>query len=177
MFNSNRRGEESVAGNGAGEEKIALGKKVTQAEERGVAKFAIVLQLLRQRFAIMRGSFLIDNDEIGMKPARDLQSESGVAFLVNGKAVRVFERASNSAGQTRLVIDEENFFPQFTGHAFCQASRMPAELKQGGNNVNGEGEDDGVESEGDHAVDKNEPPHCSRFHLHVGNLAGHADNK
>jgi hypothetical protein len=177
MFDRNWRRQEGIAGNGAGEEKVALRKKVTQAEQRRIAKFAIILQLLRQRFAIMRGSFLIDNDEIGMKPARYLQSESGVAFFVNGKAVRVFESAPNSAGQTRLVIDEKNFLAQSTGHAFCQASVVPAESKQGGNNVDGQREDDCVEGEGDYAVNENEPPHGARFHCHVGNLAGHTDNE
>ena len=66
----------------------------------------------------MSSGALIDDDQIGMKPARNLQSEGGVAFLMDGKAAGIFKSAAHRAGESRLVIDEENFLAPFRGHAF-----------------------------------------------------------
>lgn len=43
--------------------------------------------------------------------------------------------------------------------------------------VNEEGEDNGVKAEREHAVEQSQTPQFARGYLHVGDLAGHSDNK
>ncbi len=160
MVDGDRRGEEGVAGDGAGKEEIALGNKVAQAEQRGVAKLAIMLELLRERFPILRCG-VIHDDEIGMKPARDLKSEGSVVFLMNRIAVRVFQSAPDGAGETRLVIDEKNLPALFRSHAFWLSIACASTLEQTGDDVDGEREDDGVEGKREDAVQEDEPAHLA----------------
>jgi hypothetical protein len=94
MIDANGRSEEGVARNGAGEEKIAFGDKVTQPKQRSIAQLTIALQLLGERFAVLRSCRLIDDDEIRMKPARNLQGKSGIVFFVNGKAIGILKGAA-----------------------------------------------------------------------------------
>src|ERR1700722_656761 len=50
-------------------------------------------------------------------------------------------------------------------------------LKRAGNDVDGEGEDAGIEEERQHTVSERQAAHAARRHLHVRYLAGHADDE
>jgi hypothetical protein len=166
VLDSHRCSEKGIARNCAGEEKIALGDEVAQAKQWGVAQLAIALQLLCKRFTIVSSGALIDNDQIGMKPARDLQSEGGVVFLMDGKAAGIFESAAHRAGESRLVIDEENFLAPFRSHAFGTSIGCANALEQAGDNIDAEGENDGVEGEVEDAVKQHEAADFARGDLH-----------
>ena len=52
-----------------------------------------------------------------------------------------------------------------------------SKLKETRDRINCERENHGVETERQNPVQQHQPPHFSRRNIHIGNLAGHADDK
>ena len=104
------RGEEAVAAEDAAGSDLAFGFEAAQADERRLLQHGVGLDLFGEHFAIRARGHGIDKDEVGLKPARGMQSELTVVFFFDPIFAGALQRAPDEAGDAGFTIDQQDFF-------------------------------------------------------------------
>jgi hypothetical protein len=69
----------------------------------------------------------INHDQVRPEPARGVNGESRIVFFADGIFTRSFKSTPYDARDSRVVIDEENFFQDLHKLPLFRASAMPVE--------------------------------------------------
>src|SRR5438105_1402186 len=118
--------QKAVATYNSGGDKLPFRNKVTQTKQRNVAKIAIFLKLPGNDFSVSSGASEIDHDQVGPKPTRDMNSESGIVFFADGILTRAFKSSADRVSDACLVVEQKNFFEDlheivsYSEHRLCQ---------------------------------------------------------
>jgi hypothetical protein len=123
--------QEAVATYNSGGDELPFRNKVAQTKQRNMAKIAIFLKLPGNNFSVSSGASEIDHDQIGPKPTRDMNSESGIVFFTDGILARTLQSSADRVSDACLMIEQKDFFEDFheiasySEHRLCQWS-VPA---------------------------------------------------
>jgi hypothetical protein len=105
-----RHSQETVAAYDPGGHELPFRNKVAQTKQGNMAKIAIFLKLPGNDFSVASGASEIDHDQVGAKPTRDMNSESGIVFFADGILAGILKSSADRVSGTRFVIQQKNFF-------------------------------------------------------------------
>lgn len=130
-----------------------------------MAKIAILLKLVGNDFSISGGIGEIDQDQVGPKPMRRVNSKCGIVFFADRILSGACKSPAHRASDARLAINEKDFFQDLHGiasyseHRLCQQLALRRSIARMGflsravesqktrYRINGERENYGVEAE------------------------------
>jgi len=94
------------------------------------------VQLISDGLSIGREGGEIDHDQVRAEPARGVNGEGGIVFFADGIFTRGFKSTPHDARNSRVMIDEKNFFQYFHELPLLRASVMPVAEEPQGRAVN-----------------------------------------